>query len=151
MDTDWNLAVMVRKYLSGGSIDASAMWLAFPYGVVGYDDARFQRTLDEIKLRLLQGGGVARYPEDTYYGGGHWPLLSCWLAIVESRLGQRSICCRGPTRRQTRTDTFQKCHSNTYQRRKNSSAGKIVGAPTAHGLFFAHTMFSVAYFCLSEA
>jgi len=143
------------KYLSGGSVDASAMWLAFPYGVVGYDDARFQRTLDEIKLRLLQGGGVARYPEDTYYGGGHWPLLSCWLAIVESRLHERSTALDllGWARAQADQNGYLPEMSFQYVSKKEEMQRwqNRWGADGARPLLWGHAMFSIACFCLSEA
>lgn len=38
-------------------------------------------TISEIENTLYWNGGVHRYPEDTYYGGGEWPLLSCWLGL----------------------------------------------------------------------
>jgi GH15 family glucan-1,4-alpha-glucosidase len=37
------------------------------------------RTLEQIELTILRGGGLHRYAEDTYFGGGEWILLTAWL------------------------------------------------------------------------
>lgn len=37
---------------------------------------------------ILHKGGVHRFPEDTYYGGGEWLLLSCWLGWYNASVGR---------------------------------------------------------------
>ncbi|OHE60638.1 MAG: hypothetical protein A2Y36_06490 [Treponema sp. GWA1_62_8] len=61
------------------SVDASLIWIALPFGVLAPDDPRMASTVAEIERRCLVSGGVKRYPEDTYYGGGRWIILSAWL------------------------------------------------------------------------
>jgi isomaltose glucohydrolase len=43
----------------------------------------------EIEGRLVSpGGGVHRHPEDTYYGGGEWLLLTAMLGLCYAELGR---------------------------------------------------------------
>ncbi|MCL6548299.1 MAG: glycoside hydrolase family 15 protein, partial [Alicyclobacillus sp.] len=75
------------KSMGNTSIDASLLWLAIPFGLVAPADARMVKTVAEIEKRLHHQG-VHRYPEDTYYGGGEWPLLACWLGWYYCRAGR---------------------------------------------------------------
>ena len=68
------------KSIGRRDVDASLVGLATPYGVVEADDPRMQRTVVRIENELMGQGGVHRYSEDTYYGGGEWVLLTAWLA-----------------------------------------------------------------------
>lgn len=71
------------KFLGNANVDANLMWLALPYGVVDVHDERYQRTLEKIERDIhYPDGGVYRYQADTYFGGGEWLLLTCWLAWV---------------------------------------------------------------------
>lgn len=61
-------------------VDASLLGLAVPYGVFDLQDPRILATIDGIEKDLhLPNGGVYRYREDVYYGGGEWIILSAWL------------------------------------------------------------------------
>lgn len=68
-----------RKNSVRSEVDASLLWLALPFEVVPPQDERMRRTVRLIEEELYEGGGVKRYPGDTYYGGGLWILLACWL------------------------------------------------------------------------
>ena len=62
-------------------IDASLLWLVYPFRVFEPEDPLFRNTVALMEKKLLEpDGGVHRYPEDTYYGGGEWIILSAWLA-----------------------------------------------------------------------
>jgi len=76
------------KYVGSRSVDANLMWLAVPFGMFGLDDLTMLNTLCEVERRLLSQNGVQRYPEDTYYGGGRWVLLSAWLGLCYVELGR---------------------------------------------------------------
>lgn len=104
-DQDWKaLADTVREFIlrSGvengrfaksvgfGNVDASLLWLNVPFGAAGSDDETMQNTVREIEEKLHHQGGVHRYPEDTYYGGGEWLLLSSWLGWYYARSGDRA-------------------------------------------------------------
>ena len=71
------------------SIEASLLGLSIPFGVVLPHDERMRRTVRLIEEELLEEGGVRRYPDDTYYGGGLWILLGCWLGWYYVRTGKR--------------------------------------------------------------
>lgn len=73
----------------GKAVDASLLWAAVPFGMVALDDPIFQITLARIERDLhVTGGGVYRYRDDTYYGGGEWLLLTAWLGWVYVALGR---------------------------------------------------------------
>lgn len=70
----------LTKHLRTRMPDASLMGLGVPYGVFAPDGDLMVNTITEIERSLLGGGGVHRYPTDTFYGGGQWVLLTSWLA-----------------------------------------------------------------------
>lgn len=76
------------KSIGFGNVDASLLWLSVPFRVVEPDDPLMISTVKEIEAKLLHDGGVHRYPEDTYYGGGEWLLLSCWLGWYYALTGR---------------------------------------------------------------
>jgi GH15 family glucan-1,4-alpha-glucosidase len=80
------------KFPGSQQVDASLVGLATPYRLVQPDDPRFLATLERIERMLVSGGGVHRYPSDSYYGGGEWLLLAGWLgwAWVEAGRPERA-------------------------------------------------------------
>jgi GH15 family glucan-1,4-alpha-glucosidase len=76
------------KFLGSPLVDASLMGLALPYQLIPLDDPRMQATIARIETDLLHNGGVQRYSQDTYYGGGEWVLLSAWLGWLYVSSGQ---------------------------------------------------------------
>ena len=75
------------KYVGWEVVDASLLGLAVPYGVVTPDDAIMLATVENIEATLWMGGGVHRYAEDTFYGGGEWVLLTAWLGWYYTKIG----------------------------------------------------------------
>ena len=71
----------LSKFEDSKSIDASLLWTTIPFGMFEVRDKIIIETVSEIEDRLYCNGGVHRYPEDSYYGGGEWTLLSCWLGL----------------------------------------------------------------------
>ena len=70
----------IPKYLGSETIDASLVWLSIPYGVFPPGHPAIVQTVRRIEMELLRdGGGVQRYPQDTYYGGGLWIPLAAFL------------------------------------------------------------------------
>ncbi len=69
-------------------VDASTIWLSAPLGVVPADDEVMARTVEQIERTLILEGGVRRYAEDTYFGGGAWPVLTCSLGLHYARAGR---------------------------------------------------------------
>jgi len=83
-----------RKSSATPSVDASLLWLARPFGLVEVDDPVFAATADAIEDELDLDGGIRRYPEDTYYGGGAWPVLAASLGWVRQAAGHREAAMR---------------------------------------------------------
>lgn len=77
------------KFLGNEAVDASLLWVAVPYRLVEPTDPRFLLTLAKIERDIHRpDGGVYRFAADTYFGGGEWPLLTCWLAWTYLELGR---------------------------------------------------------------
>lgn len=78
--------------------DGSLSGLVWPFNI-GFNDAILNRTLKRIENRILDETGVYRYHNDQYEGGisvrkpdieaGSWPLLTFWLSIAYSRMGNK--------------------------------------------------------------
>ena len=68
-------------------MDASLLGLAVPYRVFPSDDPRVIKTVEQIESTLRVDGGVHRYPQDSYYGGGEWILLTAWLGSYYVEIG----------------------------------------------------------------
>jgi GH15 family glucan-1,4-alpha-glucosidase len=64
------------KSSSNTDVDASAIWLSAPFGVVSANDEYFAKTTALIEDRLTFDGGIRRYPTDVYFGSGAWPVLT---------------------------------------------------------------------------
>lgn len=68
-------------------VDASLLGLSTPYGVISESDTLMVETISQIEETLVNDGGVYRYAEDSYYGGGQWILLTAWLGWYYARAG----------------------------------------------------------------
>jgi GH15 family glucan-1,4-alpha-glucosidase len=74
------------KFPDSPAVDASLLGLAVPYGVVAPDDPIMLKTVERIESTILLDGGLHRYAEDSYYGGGVWILLTAWLGWYYTEL-----------------------------------------------------------------
>jgi GH15 family glucan-1,4-alpha-glucosidase len=84
------------KSHSNSEVDASALWLCVPFGVIPADDPLLAATADAIKAELDTGGGIRRYAADTYFGGGAWPVLTAslglhWLATGDAEAARQYL------------------------------------------------------------
>jgi GH15 family glucan-1,4-alpha-glucosidase len=78
----------LAKYIGSALVDASLVGAATPYGLLPPDHPVMAATIARIE-RDLHHGGVRRYVEDTYYGGGEWLLLAAWLGWHYAEAGER--------------------------------------------------------------
>ncbi|NOY08274.1 MAG: glycoside hydrolase [Spirochaetes bacterium] len=78
-----------KKNSLSASVDSSLLWLSVPFKLVLPEDPVMVETINAIENKLLEKGGVKRYPEDSYYGGGQWILLSCWLGWYYTKTGTK--------------------------------------------------------------
>ncbi len=76
------------KYIGSESVDSSLLWLSVPFNIVEPNHPVMKKTVQVIENKLLYEGGVKRYPEDTFYGGGQWVLMTCWLAWYYLEIGE---------------------------------------------------------------
>jgi GH15 family glucan-1,4-alpha-glucosidase len=67
------------KSTESDDVDASILWLSTPFCVIEPDDRYFAETVRTIEERLSLDGGLRRYPTDTYFGSGAWPVLTASL------------------------------------------------------------------------
>jgi GH15 family glucan-1,4-alpha-glucosidase len=75
---------------SDARVDGSLLWLAVPFLTLPASDPRMASTIEAVRRDLVgPGGGIYRYLGDTYFGGGQWILLTCWLAWVDALAGRR--------------------------------------------------------------
>jgi isomaltose glucohydrolase len=78
----------LAKFVGSSLVDASLIGAATPYGLFSPDDPIMVATAARIE-RDLHRGGVRRYRDDTYYGGGEWLLLAAWLGWHHAEGGER--------------------------------------------------------------
>ena len=73
----WGSAGVVDLGLAEDRLDASLLCLAWPFGLP-------DGIVDRVRGGLLSpGGGVHRHPDDVFYGGGEWLLLTAMLGLAE--------------------------------------------------------------------
>ncbi len=79
----------LAKWIGSTAVDASLAAIVGLMDVVpaGFDLGR--ATIAAIERDLTVDAGVHRYLGDTFFGGGQWPLLSCFLGIAQARAGDR--------------------------------------------------------------
>ncbi|SFL32512.1 Glycosyl hydrolases family 15 [Paenibacillus sp. 1_12] len=71
-------------------LDASTLWLCEPFHVFTADHPVMAATINKIEADLkTEDGGIRRYTEDEYYGGGSWILLTAWYGWVSAASGKR--------------------------------------------------------------
>jgi len=77
------------------------------------------RTEEFIESTILRDGGLHRYADDSYYGGGAWILLTAWLGSYYIDLATK--------RPDLAAGLQQKIHA--YQSWIESSAGNNLNFP----------------------
>lgn len=83
--TDGHLA----KWLGSTEVDASLLSLISPLAIIPAATPVGRATIEAIDGQLSVSHGVHRYLADTFYGGGQWPLLSCFLGLAFDAAGER--------------------------------------------------------------
>ncbi len=79
------------KSIGRREVDASLLGAAVPYGLFPLRGQVIRATLNRIASELVApDGGVYRYRQDVYYGGGEWLLLTAWSGWYYARTGQPS-------------------------------------------------------------
>jgi GH15 family glucan-1,4-alpha-glucosidase len=79
----------LSKWLGGDGLDASLVACATPFRLFAPDESLMAETIRALE-RELAHGGVHRYSDDTYFGGGEWLLLAAflgWHYLEQGRIG----------------------------------------------------------------
>jgi len=77
------------KWLGSTAVDGSLAAAIAPLGVTDARSDVGRRTIDVLESHLTVDGGTHRYLGDTFYGGGQWPLLTCFLGLAHLAAGDR--------------------------------------------------------------
>lgn len=68
------------KWLDGTVVDGSLLACIAPFATVAGNTAH--ATLAAVETDLVRDSGVYRYRDDTFYGGGRWPVLTGFLGLA---------------------------------------------------------------------
>lgn len=80
----------LTKWLGSDAVDGSLSALIAPLALFPAESELGRRTIAAVDEQLSTEGGVHRFRADTYYGGGRWPLLSCFLGLAKAAQGDRA-------------------------------------------------------------
>jgi isomaltose glucohydrolase len=80
---------LVKWLGTSDEVDGSLVAVAALYGMIAPDDPVAIATVAAVEQQLTSAvvSGVHRYPSDTFFGGGQWPVLTCLLAWHHARVG----------------------------------------------------------------
>jgi GH15 family glucan-1,4-alpha-glucosidase len=76
------------KWVGSDTVDGSLTALIAPLRFIPADHPVARATVDAVEADLAVNHGVHRFVADTFYGGGQWPLLSCFAGLARAALGE---------------------------------------------------------------
>ena len=79
----------LTKWLGSTEVDGSLAAIIAPLGTIEASSPLGLASVRAIEQQLCVGNGVHRFRADTFYGGGQWPLLSCFLGLAHAAAGDR--------------------------------------------------------------
>ena len=82
------------KWLGRDDVDGSLSALGAPLGWLDPADPLAVGTVTAVEAALADEGGVHRFADDVFYGGGRWPLLTCFLGLAKLATGDRAGALR---------------------------------------------------------
>jgi GH15 family glucan-1,4-alpha-glucosidase len=82
----------LTKWLDGDGLDASLIACSTPFRLFAPDDPLVVQTIRALEGELAHGG-VHRYSDDTYFGGGEWLLLAAMLGWHYLEVGRIGDAC----------------------------------------------------------
>ncbi|MGH3264328.1 MAG: glycoside hydrolase family 15 protein [Trebonia sp.] len=75
------------KWIGSPAVDGSLLACVAPFGVL--DPSTAVATLAAVDRDLVVDLGVYRYLDDTFYGGGRWPVLAAFRGLALLSTGRR--------------------------------------------------------------
>ena len=76
----------LAKWIDGEGLDASLIALIAPFDLFDGNDKIALATISAV-ASSLGTFGTFRHRDDDYFGGGRWPLLSCFLGLAYAATG----------------------------------------------------------------
>jgi len=76
------------KWVGSHAVDGSLTSLIAPLRFIPADHPVARATVEAVEADLAVDGGVHRFVADTFFGGGQWPLLSCFAGLALAALGE---------------------------------------------------------------
>ncbi len=76
------------KWMGSDAVDGSLTSLIAPLHFIPADHPVARATVDAVEADLEVADGVHRFIADTFFGGGQWPLLSCFAGLARAALGE---------------------------------------------------------------
>ncbi|MFC6227329.1 glycoside hydrolase family 15 protein [Paenibacillus allorhizosphaerae] len=144
----------LRFEIGHPGVDASLFWLCEPFRVVTADHPAFRTTLRKIERELrTDQGGIRRYADDSYYGGGEWLLLTAWYGWIQLRIGNKDKAERALSWIVSKADRLGRLPEQVpdalaSRERYDEWVGRW-GTP-ALPLLWSHAMYLVLYNMLKE-
>lgn len=77
----------LAKWIGGDGLDASLLALIAPFELFDTSDTISISTINAVSSTLGKLG-TFRHVADGYFGGGQWPLLSCFLGLALVSIGE---------------------------------------------------------------
>jgi GH15 family glucan-1,4-alpha-glucosidase len=125
-----------------------------PFELLDINDDVFARTVDEIETKLLNGCGLHRYRSDTYYGGGQWLLMSCWLGWYYSLAGKpekaEAILAWAENQANEKGELPEQSFEHVYDRSYYDKWYDMFGKPAAPALW-THALYIISALELKRA
>ncbi len=136
----------IGRPLSSDAIDGSALLVLGSFGPFPPAHAIVSGTLRAIESSLVVDGGVHRYLDDEYYGGGLWIVLAGALACAQAnRDPQRARTTRRWIESQTDRAGNLSEQTSSHLRRPESLEPWIERwGPPATPLLWSHAMYLLA-------
>ncbi len=78
------------KWIGNEAVDGALSALVSPLAVVDPASGLGRGTIAAVEAQLVVDGGVYRFRDDVFFGGGRWPLLTCFLGLARLAGGDRS-------------------------------------------------------------
>jgi GH15 family glucan-1,4-alpha-glucosidase len=139
-----------RKSSDSPLVDASLLWLGEPFRLVDLDEPAFATTAGEVATDLLFEGGIRRYPTDTYFGGGAWPVLTAslgWHFAAKGDVAAARACLEWVVEHFDRDGRLAEQYGGERRDPEMYVEWTKRWGPPAKNLLWSHAMFLV----LSEA
>ena len=94
----------------------------------------------------IKHGGIQRYLEDRYYGGGEWLILTAWYGLAQNELGNKEEAQRCLAWIASKADELGRLPEQVADHLREPSEyarWTLEHGEPAHPLLWSHAMFLV--------